>query len=920
MVKRTTILLTLSCFTAYAQDTMKVRALNETVVIGYGVVKKRDLTGAVYSVKPDVIMQTPTHNPLEALQGRVPGVDITRKSGSPGDGADILIRGTRSISGSNTPLYIIDGMQGSNPSDLNPGDIASIEILKDASATAIYGSQGANGVVIVTTKKGTEGKTKVSYNGYYGINGFTQYPKPRLGEDYLKLRREAYRASLNPGDPMPDDATIFANAGEYDAIQKGQWVNWVDLLTNNGIEQQHSISVSGGTEKTKAYFSGGYFKEEGVLKNNDMTRYTVRLSIDQKINNRIKAGIQSQLNYYRYNKRKDVFPVALATTPLGVPYDANGNINLYPVAGNTTTISPLTDDRGDYIAKDQLIANITTLNGYAEIKLAEGWTFRSNLGATLTFQREGVYYDGTSLQQKDVRTSLSNITNKNNRFYNWDNIMTYTRQLQDHSFTVMLLTSYTHKDYDDSYAGGYNQALASQLFYNLGATDVTSRVITSSYIGSKSMSYAARVNYNYKGKYLLTLSERIDGASRLAAGHKYAGFPSVAAGWRITDAVKLRASYGIAGNSGIDEYGTQTGVSAYPNMSFGNVAAPGYVFNELVGNKDLGWELSATTNAGLDLDFFKGRLSATIDVYNTKTTDLLQIRTLPQSSGVVKVYQNIGATNNRGIEIALNTVNVQQNDFKWTSTLTFTSNREKITSLIDGKDVIAASAPETNSLLLNHPVKSFYTYKKQGIWQTSEAATAAQYTFGGTPFKPGDIKLQDKNGDFKITGDGDRMYLGAAVPRWTAGFQNNFSYRALDLGIFIFARWGQMLNAQFLGRYNPSGEGGGPAMINYWTPENPTNDFPRPLKGAGITKYAGYEALNFIDGSYFKIKNITLGYTLPARLAERLTIQRLRLYATGSNIFTKARNHLVKYYDPERGGAESTPLSRQFVFGVNVDF
>jgi TonB-linked SusC/RagA family outer membrane protein len=917
MVTRTTILLTLSCFTAYAQDTMKVKSLNETVVIGYGTVKKRDLTGSVYSVKPDVIMQAPTHNPLEALQGRVPGMDVTRTSGSPGAGSDVLIRGTRSISGSNTPLYVIDGMQGGNISDLNPGDIASIEILKDASSTAIYGSQGANGVIIITTKKGTEGKTKVAYNGYYGINGFTQYPKPRLGEDYLKLRREAYRASLNPGDPMPDDATIFPNAGEYEAIQKGQWVNWVDLLLHNGTEQQHTVSVSGGTEKTKAYFSGGYYKEEGVLKDNNMTRYTVRLSIDQKINNRIKAGIQSQLNYYKINNRKDPMSVALTTTPLGVPYDEAGNINLYPVAGNLTTISPVTDDRGEYISKDQTISNITTLNGYTEIKLIEGLTFRSNFGTTLTFNRNGVYYDATSLQRKDVRTAMASITSSNNRFYNWDNILTYIKQLKEHSVTVTLLTSYTHKDYDDVYASGYNQALASQLFYNLGATDATSRGISSSYIGSKSMSYAARLNYNYKGRYLLTFSERIDGASRLAPGHKYAAFPSVAAGWRITDAVKLRASYGIAGNSGIAEYGTQTGVSAYSNISFGNVPAPGYLFNDLTGNPDLGWELSATTNAGLDLDFFNGRLSATIDVYNTKTTDLLQIRTLPQSTGVAKVYQNIGATNNRGIEIAVNTVNIQNNNFKWTSAITFSSNREKITSLIDGKNVISG---ETTSLLLDHPIKSFYTYKKEGIWQTPEAATAAQYSFGGTPFKPGDIKLQDKNGDLKITADDDRMYLGSAVPRWVAGFQNNFSYRGIDLGIFLFARWGQMLNAEFLGRYNPSGEGSGPAMINYWTPENPTNDFPRPSKGGQITKYPGYQALNFVDGSYFKIKNITLGYTLPAGLLERLSIQRLRIYATGSNVFTKARSHLVQYYDPERGGAESTPLNKQFVFGVNVDF
>ena len=925
MVIRTTFILTLFCITAYAQDTihkpdtMKVRDLNETVVIGYGVVKKRDLTGAVFSVKPDVIMQAPTHNALEALQGRVPGMDITRTAGNPGAGTEVLIRGTRSISGSNTPLYIIDGIQGGSISNLNPSDIASIEVLKDASATAIYGSQGANGVVIVTTKKGTVGKTKVSYSGFYGINGFTEYPKPRLGEDYIKLRREAYRASLNPGDPMPDDAALFANEGEYNAIQKGQWVNWLDLLTHNGTEQQHSVSVSGGTEKTQVYFSAGYFKEEGVLKNNDMTRYTVRLSIDQKINDRVKAGVQSQLNYYKVNNRKDPLGFALTTTPLGVPYDEAGNVNLYPVAGNTNLISPLTDDRGELISKDEALRTVTSLNGYAEVKLAEGWTFRSNFGTTLTFTRNGLFFDGTSLQQKDVGTSLAGIGSSNNRFYNWDNIMTYFRQISDHSFTVTLLTSYTRRDYDSVYAGGYNQALSSQLFYNLGATDVASRGIHSLYIGSKSMSYAVRVNYSYKGKYLLTLSERIDGASRLATGHKYVGFPSIAAGWRITDAVKLRASYGIAGNSGIAEYGTQTGVSAYSNMSFGNVAAPGYIFNDLAGNPDLGWELSATTNMGLDLDFFNGRLSATIDAYNTNTTDLLQVRSLPQSTGIARVYQNIGATNNKGIEIALSTVNTQQDHFKWTTALTFTANREKITSLIDNTNVIGASA-ETNSLLLDRPIKSFYTYRKEGIWQTKEAATAATYSFGGTPFKPGDIKLQDVNGDHIISATDDRMYIGAAVPRWTAGLQNSFTYRAFDLGIFVFARWGQMLNAQFLGRYNPSGEGGGPAMINYWTPENATNDFPRPLKGSNITKYAGYQTLNFIDGSYVKLKNVTLGYTLPAHLLQRLNIQRLRLYATGSNIFTKARSHLVKYYDPERGGAESTPLNKQFVFGLNVDF
>lgn len=923
MVIRTTLIVTLFSITANAQDTiphvdsMKTRSLNETVVIGYGTVKKRDLTGAVFSVKPDVIMLSPTQNALESLQGRVPGMDVTRNSGKPGDKINVLVRGNRSISGSNDPLYIIDGVQGGNISNLNPADIASVEVLKDASSTAIYGAQGANGVVIVTTKKGTAGKTRVSYTGYYGVNGMAEYPQPRIGEDYLKLRREAYRTTLAPGDPLPDDATIFTNNNEYEAIKAGQWVNWVDLLKHNATQQQHSISVAGGTEKTKFYFSGGYFREEGILKNNNATRYTVRLSVDHNMNRWLKLGLQSQFAYNKINDRQDPFSNAISTSPLGLAFDDNGRVNRFPIAGNTSTISPMADERNQYIFKDETIGSTTLLNAYAEVKLIDGLTFRSNLGTSIGFERQGVYQDATSLARKEQLTPYSAIESSNNRFYNWDNILTYNRSFGDHAITVTALSSYTHRDYDDLTGGGYSQAVPGQLFYNLNTTDAVSRITLSSYVGSKTMSYAARINYNYKGKYMLTISERVDGASRLAPGHKWADFPSIAAGWRIIDAVKVRASYGVAGNSGITEYGTQTTLKPSTNMSFGNVAAPMYTFNDLVGNTQLGWELSATTNIGVDLDLFRGRLNATIDAYNTRTTDLLQKRTLPQSTGVVEVYQNIGETNNRGIEIVLNSINVDRKDFKWNSAFTFTANRERIISLIDNKNV---TTNEKESLVIGHPVKSFYSFRKLGIWQTDEAAKSGTYSFGGTPFKPGDIKLEDRDGDMKITSDGDRMYLGSQVPKWSAGIQNTFTYKAFDLGFFVFARWGQMIYAELLGRYNPSGEGNGPAFFDYWTPENPTNDFPRPIRGGQLNKYPGANSLNFVDGSYVKLKNVTLGYTLPARVAERMDIQRLRIYATGSNIFTKARSHLVRYYDPERGGSESIPLTRQFVFGLNVDF
>lgn len=929
-----TILLTICCAATYAQDTthhppdsMKVRDLNETVVIGYGTVRKRDLTGAVYTVKKDVIMQAPVANPLESLQGRVPGMDITRSNGTPGAGAEVLIRGTRSIAGSNGPLYIIDGLQGGSMAYLNPSDIESVEALKDASATAIYGSQGANGVVIITTKKGKPGKTKVSYNGYYGVNGYTQYPPPRLGESYLQLRREAWRASLNPGETLPDDATIFANAGEYDAIQKGQWVNWVDLLLHNSTQQSHSVSVSGGTDKTKAFMSFGYYKENGPLKYTNLTRYSVRLNLDQEISRFAKAGIQSQINYSTLNKRKDPMSVALSTTPLGVPYDANGHVNIYPVAGNTNTLSPLTDDRGPTVATDQTIGTTVFMNGYLDLTPVKGLSFRSNLGTFISFNRVGIFQAATSLNRASDGTSYSEVTNGNTRFYNWDNVLTYNLNKGEHAITITALSSYTHKDADTSNAYGIRQVLGTQLFYNLNATESTSRTIKSTYKGSATMSFAGRINYSYKGRYLLQLSERVDGASRLAVGHKWAGFPSVSAGWRISDEafmhnlrnlddLKLRVTYGVAGNSGISEYGTQSGLTQANNISFGEVPAPGYTFNAVIGNTSLGWELSATTNVGVDMAFFNSRISASIDAYNTKTTKLLLLRTLPVSTGVSSVYQNIGSTNNKGIELALTTVNIAQKHFKWTSTLTFTTNRERISSLVGDKDMIEK---ETNSLLLGHPVKSFYTYQKLGIWQTDEADKAAKLSMGGTPFKPGTIKVADLNHD-SIINDNDRAYLGSPVPKWSLGFQHTFTYRAFDLGIFLFARWGQMAYGEFLGRYNPGGEGGGPAFPNYWTPENPTNDYPRPKKGAKFGDYAAYQSLLYIDGSYFKLKNITLGYTLPHAISSRMNIGSLRIYATASNIFTKARSHLFNYYDPERGGAESSPLSKQVVVGLNVDF
>lgn len=919
------------------------RQMDEVVVIGYGTTRKKDLTGAVVSLKSDVITQAPTHNALEAIQGRAPGLDITRTSGAAGSGVNINIRGFKALAARdkmyerNAPLVVIDGFQGGDLSTLNPADIESMEILKDASSTAIYGAQGANGVIIVTTKKGAAGKMRVNYNGYFGLNTF-QFPKARTGEDYLNLRREAFRNGPNGSEwsSPADDPKLFPNQpAEYAAFQAGQWVDWLDLVSRNATQQSHNISVASGTDKTKYYLSAGYFNEKGMLRNNNYDRFNIRLNLDQTLSKAVKAGIVSQITYTEQDNRQDPLATALTTSPLGAPYDSNGLINQFPLGSADGRISPLADERTDFIARDNIIRTNVNAGAYIEIAPIKGLTFRSNFNANLNFSRRGSYNDKTSLAQVNDPRSVAMQNTGFTRFINWDNVLTYARSFGDHSLTVTGITSYLQSLDEQVKVTGYGQILASQLFYGLGGTSTNvTREIESPFYRWNNMAYAARVNYSYKGRYVLYFSGRYDGASRLAPGRKWDFFPSAGLAWNASDEafmknitaisnLKLRATYGVSGNYNIDIYGTQAGLDYSSRMSFGEVPAPAYLFKPTIGNPEVGWEKSYTTNLGLDFGLLQNRITGTIDLFETKTRDILYKRTLPQSTGVTDVYENIASTRSRGIEVMVTSRNIENKDFKWITTATFSRTKQEITDIVNGQDVIV---DERNSLLIGQPITAFYTFKKLGIWQLNEADEAARYRYGsatGNTFKPGDIKLQDISGpdgkpDGIIDATYDRTYVGSTVPDWIGGLQNTFTYKNFDLGVFLLFRYGQTIDAEFLGRYNPSGFRNGPAMIDYWTPENPTSDFPRPGKDANLNNYAGYQTLTFIDGSFFKIKNITLGYTLPARVSKRMYLNNVRVYATASNAFTLAKSHLVKDYDPERGGAESSPIGRQFVFGLNV--
>jgi len=901
-------------------------ALDEVVVIGYGETKRRDLIGAVSTVRSEDLIRVPTHNALEGMQGRAAGLDITRASGQAGAGVNIVLRGNRSIGASNAPLYIIDGFQGGNVENLNPNDIESIEVLKDASATAIYGAQGANGVIIVTTKRGTEGKTKVSYDSFYGVNGLTPFPNVRTRDSYVQLRREAFRTTGDWSGPA-DDPNIFQGAGEWDAVQNDQWVDWVDELLQDGSQQSHNISVSGGSNRTKAFVSAGYFNEKGLLRDDDFTRYTARWNVEHEITKRLRVGTLGQIAYFNINRRQDVLSNAMNTSPLGEAYNELGEINRFPIFADQSIVSPLTDERGPFIQRNNTIRTNIMVNAFLEYKPIDGLTFRSNFGTNLTNARTGRFDDATSFRQRNVLRSEASNSMSYNRFFNWDNILTYTREMNDHSITVTGVTNYVQSDSDNLFASGINQILPSQLFYNLGGTDPESRNISSGYTGWNMMSYAARLNYTFRDRYMLTVTNRYDGASRLAPGNKWAMFPSVGLGWIMSDEpfmdgiqglsfLKLRATHGLTGNSAIPPYGTQSLLWINNQISFGEVVAPGFMFDGTIGNANVGWERSETTNFGVDLGLWNNRLTANIEVYNTNTTDLLLPRVLPFSTGVREVYQNIGATRNRGVEVTINSENIRRQNFTWSSIFTFTHNREEITQLVDNQNIIS---DERNVLIIGSPIQSFYTWNKLGIWQINEADEAAQLTFGGRPFQPGDIKLEDINGDGVIDAD-DRMVIGSNVPDFFAGFQNTFRYKSFDLGLFFFARVGQMIHAEVLGRYNPGGEGNGPEFMEYWTPENPTNDYPRPRRGANLATYEGYQTLTFVDGSFIKLRNVNLGYTLPPVVAERLRLTNLRIYATANNMWTRSRSHLLRQYDPERGGPEGFPLNRQIILGVNIGF
>lgn len=935
-----------------------VAMLDQVVVVGYGTRKKGTVTSSIVSVNAEEIRSRPVANALQAIQGKAAGVDITSNE-RPGESGGITIRGVRSISGGNGPLFVVDDVPlnfgGINA--INPNDIESIDVLKDASATAIYGSRGANGVVLITTKRGKSGTLTASYVGTVTLE--KQYDRMKMMDapEYIEFRRDAYRRIryLNPATTAPnypdqptlaDDQRIFGQDPiAFANIQKG-WVNgvwhpelvpttdWTDYALQNAVTQDHTISLSGGSPNVRAYGSFGFLNNQGTQRGQDYRRYSAKFSVDLAGGKWFSMGGSVNTSYgiqnYGFATTNATGPGNLYAAlqgmlPYAVPYDSTGKRITLP-GGDVNITNPV--DENNYNVN--LRKTLRVLGAiYLEAKLLKGLKYRINFGPDFQTFYNGRWMDANSINRgagNPGSTNYAQLNQTNNISWTLDNLLYYDKSFRGkhtHDFNLTLLQTALYNRSENSSMFATKLPLPNQKWYALNsvaALDGFSTGLTENSLTS----YMARVNYTLDQKYILNAFARWDGASPLAAGHKWDMFPSVSVGWRLDrehfmenvkwiDQLKLRAGIATVGNAAVGPY-TTLGALQGLYYTYGSVAQLGYVPSDPTAanpatypDQNLGWEHTTQTNIGVDFSFFGGRLNGSLDVYKTKTTDLLLNRALNPATGYSAILTNIGSTKGQGFDLNLTSVNVKTRDLTWTSTLNMSASKEKIDLLAYGKQDDLA-----NLWFIGQRVSVFYDYDKAGIWQNTkeDLDLIAKFKANGQTFSPGDIKVVDQNGDNKIDAINDRVLRGHSQPNLVSGLTNDVTYKNWGLSVFIFSRTGftiatgaESLQGRFAQR-----------KLDYWTPNNPTNEYNAPnYNSASGDPYRS--AMNYQDGSFIKIRNITLSYTLSGAQTKKWHMQHLKVYVQALSpglIYSK-----VKFIDPDLGG---NTFNRGLVLGVNASF
>lgn len=924
---------------------------NAVIVVGYGTQRKEAVTGSVASISGATLNEIPAANISQALQGRVAGVQLAQTSTKPGATMQIRVRGTRSINAENDPLIVLDGIPFAGTiADISPEDIKSLDILKDASATAIYGSRGANGVIIVTTNKGSRAqKARLTYSGYYGIKNVMKYPMMEA-EKYIALRR---RAGLNRVPGADEDTSGAVNT------------DWQDLFYRSAKVQNHDLSVAGGGEKSQYKVGVGYYRDEAPIPGSEYSRFSIRASLDQDIGEIFRIGFTTNSNYNVTDGANLGMYGVLSMSPIANPYNEDGSIKriiVMPQDQQWTYTEQTMAALGDkYINRTKAFGSYNSVYGEVKIPWIDGLKYRLNLGANYRTSNTGSYQGVGVFSSDPANPNTASINNT--QFTQWavENLLTYDKTFaQKHRVNAVALYSAEQITYNSSLISRRNLAGDDFQYFNLGQTstgsndDITIDPNNQSYWQSGLMSYMGRIMYSYDDRYMLSATIRSDASSRLAPGHKWHSYPAISAGWNIhresfmqdiewINSLKLRAGYGQTSNQSVAPYATLGRLSVRP-YNFGDNNANGYYVTELP-NAALGWEYSKTQNFGLDFSLFNSRLSGTAEYYVTKTEDLLLSVGLPTTSGVSSYTGNVGSTQNKGWELSLKGVIVDnKNGWTWDAGVNVYRNVNKIVSLASGQQQDVG-----NWLFVGHPLNVIYDYQKVGIWQADEADAVKQYE--GSAGVPGMIKVL-YTGDYKedgspsrLIGEADRQIINAD-PKWLGGFNTRVGYKDVDLTIVGTFQNGGILNSTLYGAngyLNLEDGRRGQIDIDYWTEDNPGAKYPDPSgpKSSNNPKYGS--TLGYFDGSFLKIRTISLGYNINHKWSKNLGIDKMRVYVTAQNPFV----FFSPYYkesgmDPETNsfandGANmavaygygqrrlltvgyNTPTTRNFLFGINVTF
>jgi TonB-linked SusC/RagA family outer membrane protein len=891
--------------------------LNDVVVVGYGMQKKSDVTGSITSVSKDRLSKIPVTNVMQSVEGSVAGFTLTQSSSVPGSAPKLQVRGLSSITANTTPLIILDGVPfPGTTNDISPSTIESIEVLKDASATAIYGTRGSSGVLLITTKRGTSGKPAISYNGFAGAETMSHEVKPMDAEAF-KIKNVVWNQQTG-GLNTNINSDSVVNAAEVTNHRAGKTTDWMKLITQPGYIQSHNLSFSGGSKDVKYFVSGEYTKEKGILEGYQFQRVSFRSNLNANLTDWLSVG--TSLFYTNNNTDGGHVDLTLAgqMSPYGQPYNADGTYDILPMYGNTLYTNPLL---GLYKPTINRMNNLTG-TGYIDVtpKFIPGLKYRLNGSYSYLPSRFDTYTG------RNANDNLGTAMVYAGESSSWilENILSYTKDIKKHHFDLTALYSAqqtTSFNSEITAKGFINDQLG---FNNTGAA--TTQVTRSNFptsgtpfdslaLPSTLLSQMGRLNYSYAGKYLLTATVRRDGYSAFGGfTNKYGAFPSVALGWNVhkeafmtavsfVNSLKLRASYGTTGNSAITPFQTITtqGVLQYV---YNNSTATGVVANNL-GNPYLKWESTTGTNLGLDFSLFGYRVTGTIEAYQTKTSNLLLARQLPSMTGYSSVLQNIGKLQNRGLDVTLTTVDVKTRYFSWTTTMVFSTFKNKLLQLYgDNTNDLG------NGWFLGKSLGAIYTYQLQGVWQTGQDPSSVDPTA-----KPGYLRFADLDHSHTITAAGDRTIVGYTNPSWTGGITNTFSYRNLSLRVFIQTVQGIMRNNQYYDNADQSGAINLPASVGYWTAANQSNTRPS-LAYTNPYNYPYPSKANFT-----RIKDITLNYNLGQELVGKYGFSNVGVYVSGRNIHTWTP---WLGWDPESnyqslpfGTYNNYPLVASYVVGLN---